>query len=65
MSKTRQQVRSELVLQGKTVVQWAKEHGFPVRSVRAVLYGQNQGRYGQAHVIAVSLGLKDQSGTCS
>jgi gp16 family phage-associated protein len=60
MSKTAQQVRSELTAKGMTLPEWAKRHGFPVRSVRAVLYGHNKGRYGQSHQIAVALGLKDQ-----
>lgn len=58
MSKTAQQVRSELVAHGKTVPDWAKEHGFPVRSVRAVIYGHNKGLRGQSHQIAVALGMK-------
>lgn len=60
MSKTALKVRSELLAKGQTIVQWAKQEGFPVRSVRAVIYGQNKGCHGQAHKIAVALGLKDQ-----
>lgn len=58
MSKSAQQVRAELVAKGKNIPQWARENGFPVRSVRAVLYGHNKGNFGKAHDIAVALGLK-------
>ncbi|MFV0410925.1 MAG: DNA-binding protein [Paracoccus sp. (in: a-proteobacteria)] len=58
MSKTAHQVKSELIAQGKSVPDWAKEYGFPVRSVRAVIYGHNKGLRGQSHRIAVALGMK-------
>lgn len=38
--------------------QWAKENGFPVRAVRAVIYGHNKGNFGRAHRIAVALKIK-------
>jgi gp16 family phage-associated protein len=60
MSKTAAQFRSELIAKGMTLPEWAKSHGFPIRSVRAVLYGHNKGHFGQSHRIAVALGLKDQ-----
>jgi gp16 family phage-associated protein len=47
-------------LGGKTVHQIAEEIGFPARNVRAVLYGQSKGNRGQAHHIAVALGMKDK-----
>ena len=47
--------------EGKTVVDWAKERGFPLRAVRAVISGHNKGNYGQAHQIAVELRLKAAS----
>lgn len=58
LSKTAEEVRSDLKAHGVTVPQWAKRHGFPVRAVRAVLYGHNKGLFGQSHKIAVSLGMK-------
>jgi gp16 family phage-associated protein len=58
MSKTREQVKADLIAQGKSVVDWAREHGFNVWSVRAVLYGHNKGHRGQCHHIAVALGIK-------
>lgn len=44
---------------GKSVPQWAKENGFSIRAVRAVIYGHNKGNYGTSHKIAVALGIKD------
>lgn len=58
MSKASLKITKSLHAEGKTVSVWAKEHGFPVRAVRAVIYGQNKGSWGQAHQIAVALGLK-------
>lgn len=60
MSKTASQVRAEFIARGETVTEWAKRNGFPVTSVRAVLSGHNEGRYGQSHRIAVALGMKEQ-----
>lgn len=58
MSKLTTETVLRLRNEGKTVTAWAKEHGFPVRAVRAVISGHNKGHYGQAHRIAVALGLK-------
>lgn len=49
MSKRTTDTVRKLREEGKTIPQWAKEHGFPVRAVRAVVYGHNKGHYGQAH----------------
>ncbi|MBV0912846.1 helix-turn-helix domain-containing protein [Anianabacter salinae] len=51
--------RDELRRKGLTIKEWAKRNGYPERSVRAVLSGHNKGYYGQAHKIAVDLGLKE------
>ncbi|PKP69067.1 MAG: DNA-binding protein [Alphaproteobacteria bacterium HGW-Alphaproteobacteria-4] len=59
MSKTAATVQQEFIRQGKSVAQWARENNFPVGAVRAVIYGHNKGNYGQSHLIAVALGLKD------
>jgi gp16 family phage-associated protein len=48
--------------QGKTIRQWADEHGFPPRAVYRVLNGLDKAHFGRAHDIAVAAGLKD-SGT--
>lgn len=60
MSKTREQVTEELRKRGKTIPQVAKELGFPVRAVQAVIYGHNKGYRGQAHEIAIALGMKEK-----
>lgn len=54
------EVRRQLRQEGMTIPDWAREHGFPVRTVRAVIYGHNKGHYGQAHLVAVALGMKDK-----
>ena len=61
MSKRTTDTVQKLRKEGKTIPQWAKENGFPVRAVRAVVYGHNKGHYGQAHSIAVALGLKGKA----
>lgn len=61
MSKRTTDAVQKLREAGKTVPQWAKENGFPVRAVRAVISGHNKGHYGQAHKIAVALGLKGKA----
>jgi gp16 family phage-associated protein len=59
MSKTAAEIKEEFRTKGMTLPQWSKQHGYPVRAVRGVLYGHNKGYFGQAHKIAVALGLKD------
>lgn len=59
MARSSEEVREELRRRGKTVPQLAKEIGFPLRNVRAVLYGHCKGHRGQAHQIAVALGMKE------
>lgn len=53
--------RKELFDQrGETVADWAKAHGFDARLVYAVLAGRLAAKRGQAHHIAIALGLKPQ-----
>lgn len=61
MSKAPDQIKSELRAQGKTIAQWAREHGFPCTAVRNALAGRVKGNYGQGHKIAVALGLKERA----
>jgi gp16 family phage-associated protein len=56
---TPQQVRECLSWQGLSVNEWARDHGFSRSSVHAVLNGERGTRYGVAHKIAVTLGMKD------
>jgi gp16 family phage-associated protein len=71
MSKTVRAFRAELVLQGKTIRDWARENGFSLRSVRAVLLGQTKvssatpresgsllGSESQTHEDGVSSGIR-------
>jgi gp16 family phage-associated protein len=57
--KTKEQVIDEFRTRGDTVPDWAERHGFHVESVRSVIYGKSKARRGNAHKIAVLLGLKD------
>lgn len=58
MSKKRSPITARLWSEGKTIPQWAKENGFNVRNVQAVIYGHNKGEFGTSEKIAVALGLK-------
>lgn len=61
-SKQTTETVKRLRAEGTTVPDWAKRNGFPVRAVRAVISGHNKGHYGQAHKIAVALGIKGTPG---
>ena len=50
--------RALFVAQGQTVTQWAAAHGYPRNKVYQVLGGQLRARWGEAHRIAVDLGIK-------
>ncbi|MGP8438118.1 DNA-binding protein [Paraburkholderia fungorum] len=55
---TADQIKAKFRREGKTFSGWAREHGYtPIRVIR-VLNGFDKGHYGQAHEIAVKLGLK-------
>ncbi|MDR0809138.1 MAG: hypothetical protein LBE86_08455 [Gemmobacter sp.] len=62
MAITPMKAREKLREEGLTVREWVEHRGFPLHAVRAVLYGRNRGNYGQAHRIAVALGVKDRPG---
>jgi len=57
--KEPEEARADLVRRGKTVREWAREHGVHEKTVYEVLAGRKQGRYGEAHRVAVLLGIKD------
>ena len=59
--KTTEQVKREFKRKGLTFSKWARDRGFSAKTVYAVLNGVNKGNYGQAHEIAVELGIKDGS----
>lgn len=54
-----EKVKAQLRAEGLTIKEWAKDNGFSIYSVRAVISGHNKGHYGKAHKIAVALGIKD------
>ncbi|PIQ27214.1 DNA-binding protein [bacterium (Candidatus Blackallbacteria) CG18_big_fil_WC_8_21_14_2_50_49_26] len=56
---TREEARHALLMQGKTIRQWARENGFNEKTVYAVMHGLNKGNYGAAHNVAVLLGIKE------
>ena len=56
--KTAQQVRAEFREAGVTVAEWARANGFERMTVVDVLHGRRAGNYGEAHRVAVALGLK-------
>lgn len=59
MLRTPDEARAELKRKGISISQWAVANGFSVNMVFEVLAGRKQGVRGQAHKIAVKLGLKD------
>lgn len=56
--RTRKQVLDAFESGGLKVSDWAREHGFKREHVYAVLSGRARGRWGEAHAVAVALGLK-------
>ncbi|WP_296871388.1 DNA-binding protein [Tibeticola sp.] len=56
--RTHQEARAWLHEQGITITQWSEDHGFSHPLVREVLAGRKKGLRGQAHNIAIALGLK-------
>lgn len=58
---TAEEVRSAFLASGLTIADWAKQNGFKTDLVYSVLRGRVRGARGEAHRIAVALGLKDPS----
>lgn len=56
--KTPQEVKDAFGKAGISIGAWAKQNNFHRQAVYAVLNGQYKAKYGQAHAIAVALGLK-------
>lgn len=57
--KTLAEARADFHRSGKSVISWAREHGFCVNLVYMVLAGKRPGLRGQSHRIAVELGIKN------
>lgn len=55
---TPDQVKARFRARGQTLTAWALEHGYSRQTVYRVLNGQLKARFGEAHEIAVKLGLK-------
>lgn len=55
---TLEEVKADLRRRGLTQKQFAKQHNLNYRTVLAVMNGTNKGNYGEAHKVAVALGLK-------
>ena len=58
MVKTLKEVREGFSDRGESIADWADRHGFKRKAVYAVLEGEHQGLRGEAHRIAVALGLR-------
>jgi len=55
---TAQEARNSFYVEGTSVTDWAREHGFPRQAVYAVLSGKSRCTRGRGHRIAVALGMK-------
>ena len=51
-------IKADFELRGEAIAEWAQREGFEPRNVYAILSGRNRGLRGEAHKIAVRLGLK-------
>lgn len=51
-------IKKDFELRGEVISDWAEREGFDKRNVYAVISGRNRGIRGEAHKIAVRLGLK-------
>lgn len=56
--KSRDRVRAAFTEAGVTLTGWAKANGFDRQTVADVLLGRRSGHHGEAHRVAVALGLK-------
>ncbi len=60
MAENRDDVKAQFRAEGLTLAEWARGKGFNPRTVYRVLSGEIRGGYGEAHRIAVALGLKEE-----
>ncbi|MDI1279269.1 DNA-binding protein [Methylobacter sp.] len=56
---TLEEVKEEFRKKGITRKEWAKQRKLNYRTVISVMNGTNKGEYGEAHRVAVTLGLKE------
>ena len=59
VEKTPGQVRKHFDRLGMSVARWARENECSAHAVYQVLYGKHKGVRGEAHRVAVLLGIKD------
>lgn len=57
--RTAAQAKAWLEHQGKSVQEFAREHGIDPATTYQVLAGRKKGKRGEAHKVAVLLGMKD------
>ena len=57
--RTAAQAKAWLEHQGKSVQEFAREHGIVPATTYQVLAGRKKGKRGEAHKVAVLLGMKD------
>lgn len=62
---TPEQVKQSFQQRGITITQWAESQGYRRNAVYRVLNGNDKALYGQAHEIAVKLGLKPRPQTAN
>lgn len=62
--RTADEVRIDFLRKGITINGWAKKNGFKPQAVRRVIGGESKCLYGNAHKIAVMLGIKDGEIVC-
>jgi gp16 family phage-associated protein len=63
MTKTRRRLRKEFIARGESTAAWARERGYNVGTVNAVIDGRLKATRGVSHRIAVDLGLKPDPAT--
>jgi gp16 family phage-associated protein len=56
--RTPEEIRAAFEAEGRSISQWAREHGLRPAIVYQVLSGAKKGRRGDSHRAAVLLGLK-------
>jgi gp16 family phage-associated protein len=60
MADKSSQVKARFEAEGLSISEWARANGFSVVMVYRVLSGESKGIRGEAHKIAVALGLKNE-----
>lgn len=55
---SRKQALARLRDAGISIPEWASANGFTAATTKAVLYGHSKGLRGEAHRVAVALGIK-------